>query len=72
MLPICSVLIRSVIGSELRNAYGPCARKPLGRKDRIIAFPWGNEDTQNLIDIFDQYNVKATFFVVGELSLIHI
>ena len=42
------------------------ARKPLGRRDRIIAFPWGNEDTQNLIDIFDQYNVKATFFVVGE------
>lgn len=38
----------------------------MGRKDRIIAFPWGNEDTQNLIDIFDQYNVKATFFVVGE------
>lgn len=32
----------------------------------MIAFPWGNEDTQNLIDIFDQYNVKATFFVVGE------
>ena len=27
---------------------------------------WGNEDTQNLIDIFEQYNVKATFFVVGE------
>ena len=27
---------------------------------------WGNEDTQTLIDIFDKYNVKATFFVVGE------
>ncbi len=27
---------------------------------------WGNEDTQNLIDIFDRYDVKATFFVVGE------
>lgn len=52
--------------NNCRNPYGPCARKPLGRKDRIIAFPWGNEDTQNLIDIFDQYNVKATFFVVGE------
>lgn len=26
---------------------------------------WGNEDTQQLIDILAQYNVKATFFVVG-------
>ena len=38
----------------------------MGRKDRIIAFPWGNEDTETLIEIFDQYNVKVTFFVVGE------
>ena len=27
---------------------------------------WGNEDTQELIDILDQYNAKATFFVVGD------
>ena len=27
---------------------------------------WGNEDTQQLIDILGQYNVPATFFVVGE------
>ncbi len=26
---------------------------------------WGNEDTQQLIDILEKYNVKATFFVVG-------
>ncbi len=26
---------------------------------------WGNEDTQELIDILGRYNVKATFFVVG-------
>ena len=26
---------------------------------------WGNEDTQELIDIMDRYDVKATFFVVG-------
>lgn len=38
----------------------------MGCRDRIIAFPWGNEDTQALIDIFDQYNVKVTFFVVGD------
>ena len=27
---------------------------------------WGNEDTQQLIDTLGQYNVSATFFVVGE------
>jgi len=27
---------------------------------------WGNEDTQTLIDILAKYNIKATFFVVGE------
>ncbi len=26
---------------------------------------WGNEDTQQLIDILEKYQVKATFFVVG-------
>lgn len=27
---------------------------------------WGNEDTQQLIDILGRYNIKATFFVVGD------
>ncbi len=27
---------------------------------------WGNEDTQQLIDILDRYDVKVTFFVVGD------
>ena len=27
---------------------------------------WGNEDTQTLIDILAQYDVKTTFFVVGD------
>lgn len=27
---------------------------------------WGNEDTQQLIDILNRYGVTATFFVVGE------
>ena len=33
---------------------------------RKITLPWGNEDTQQLIDILGQYKVPATFFVVGE------
>ena len=27
---------------------------------------WGNEDTQTLIDILAKYDIKATFFVVGD------
>ena len=27
---------------------------------------WGNEDTQQIIDILAKYNVKATFFIVGD------
>lgn len=27
---------------------------------------WGNEDTQQLIDILAKYNIKVTFFVVGQ------
>lgn len=27
---------------------------------------WGNEDTQILIDILNEHNVKATFFLVGD------
>ena len=33
---------------------------------RTFASPWGNEDTQQIIDILERYQVKATFFVVGE------
>lgn len=33
---------------------------------RTLTSPWGNEDTQQIIDILAKYNVKATFFVVGE------
>ena len=39
------------------------------RDDRCVSLTfdaaWGNEDTQQLIDILEKYNVKATFFVVG-------
>ena len=42
------------------------AGNPLGARCPIISSPWGNEDTQQLIDILGKYNIKATFFVVGE------
>ena len=40
------------------------------RDEKIVALSfdaaWGNEDTQTLIDILDQYGVHTTFFVVGD------
>ena len=40
------------------------------RDDKTVALSfdaaWGNEDTQELIDILSKYNIHATFFVVGQ------
>lgn len=40
------------------------------RDQKVVAISfdaaWGNEDTQHLIDILDRYDVRATFFVVGD------
>ena len=40
------------------------------RDQKLVAISfdaaWGNEDTQQLIDILEQYKVPVTFFVVGE------
>ncbi len=40
------------------------------RKDKVVAISfdaaWGNEDTQTLIDLLEKYQVKTTFFVVGD------
>jgi peptidoglycan/xylan/chitin deacetylase (PgdA/CDA1 family) len=39
------------------------------RDDKVVSLSfdaaWGNEDTQQLIDICARYNIKVTFFVVG-------
>lgn len=40
------------------------------RNDKVCALSfdaaWGAEDTDLLIEIFDKYNIKVTFFVVGD------
>lgn len=40
------------------------------RDDKVVALSfdaaWGNEDTQQLIDILNKYKLSATFFVVGD------
>ena len=46
---------------------GPVSERPgCPPPCRNVTSPWGNEDTQELIDILGRYQVKATFFVVGE------
>lgn len=40
------------------------------RDDKVVSISfdaaWGNEDTQNLIDILANYGIRTTFFVVGD------
>ena len=40
------------------------------RDEKVVALSfdaaWGNEDTQQLIDILNKYGIHATFFVVGD------
>lgn len=44
-----------------------CVQKAEDDKVVAISFDaaWGNEDTETLIKILDEYDVKTTFFVVG-------
>jgi len=41
---------------------------PPGEKKAALTFDaaWGNEDTSTLIEILERYQVKATFFVIGQ------
>jgi len=73
-LIIASILILTVVNSpKIVGAAASTRLLPIysvARDDKCVALTfdaaWGNEDTQTLIDILGSYNVKATFFVVGE------
>ena len=73
MLGICALIavIAVVIGSATAFA-GNDRKLPIycvetEKRQIAISFDaaWGNDDTQMLIDILKEYNVPATFFVVG-------
>ena len=74
VLALCVVGIYAVFGNE--TIVGAAAAKRelpiycVKREDKAVSLTfdaaWGNEDTQQLIDILGHYNVKATFFVVGD------
>ncbi len=55
------------VSSEKRDLPIYCVQKP--ENEKVISFSfdaaWGNEDTDQLIEIMDKYKIKTTFFVVG-------
>lgn len=62
------VMSPSVVGVSATTRLLPIYSVQRDNKCVSLTFDaaWGNEDTQTLIDILGKYNVKATFFVVGE------
>ncbi len=58
----------AVVGASASTRQLPiyCVQKDYKVLSISFDAAWGNEDTQQLIDIMEKYNVKATFFVVGE------
>ena len=75
LLPMVLVVLLFVAASApsyLFSAAAAAKKLPVysvERDDKCISLTfdaaWGNEDTQQLIDILGKYGVRATFFVVG-------
>lgn len=73
MLSICAVIAVTAVVIGSVTAFANNDRKlPIycvetDKKQVAISFDaaWGNDDTQTLIDILKEYDVPATFFVVG-------
>lgn len=73
MMAICLVVavgvvaIGSVTISATQDRLLPIYCVETDKKQIAISFDaaWGNDDTQQLIDILGEYKVPATFFVVG-------
>lgn len=73
-LILCAALLVGVITAPVAITAASTERKlPIycvQREDKTASLTfdaaWGNEDTQQLIDILGRYGVKATFFVVGD------
>lgn len=74
MKRILSVFLAIVISASMVSASAATVRQlpiySVGRDDKKVALSfdaaWGNEDTGHLIEILGKYNIKATFFVVGQ------
>ena len=64
----CAVCSPRVVGAAATARRLPIYCVARDDKAGSLTFDaaWGNEDTQQLIDILARYKVKATFFVVGD------
>lgn len=58
----------AIVGASATTRKLPVYSVERGDKKVAISFDaaWGNEDTQTLIDILDEHDIHATFFVVGD------
>ena len=58
----------AVVGASASTRQLPiyCVQKDYKVLSISFDAAWGNEDTQQLIDILGQHDIKATFFVVGQ------
>lgn len=62
---------RAVVAAS-QNAAAVSKELPIycvDRRDKVVALTfdaaWGNEDTQQILDILEKHNVKVTFFATG-------
>lgn len=63
---LCTIPRAVVTAATQRDLPIYCVQKDSKVCSLTFDAAWGNEDTQQLIDILGKYNIKATFFVVGE------
>ena len=58
----------AIVGASASTRQLPIYCVQRDQKILSISFDaaWGNEDTQQLIDILAKYKIRATFFVVGD------
>lgn len=60
----------AVVQTAASNRLLPIYSVGRADDDKVVSLSfdaaWGNEDTQQLIDICEKYGVKVTFFVVGD------
>lgn len=73
VLSLCILALALGYSAGTQEVSGSARELPIynvKRDDKVVALSfdaaWGNEQTQKLIDILAEYNVKTTFFVVGD------
>lgn len=72
VLAIAAMMLISISGYPVTGAFGAEKKLPIycvDTKDKKVAISfdasWGNEHTEPILDILDQYKIKSTFFLVS-------